>query len=175
MRDLTPLMSSDKQDWGTPPEFIEWIENEFNMKLDLDVCAHEGNHKIDRFFTIEDDALSQEWNSENAWMNPPFGRELPKFIEKAIEEVFVFNNCKTIWILVPARTCTKWFHDLVVRNASRIYFIRGRLNFDFERAVKRANAPFPSMLVQMTCYEDISEEWGPLMSTLNVPKKARGF
>ena len=96
---LEPLMSSDKQDWGTPPLFIEWIEKELiKGPIDLDVCAHEDNNKCDRYFTIEDDALSQTWYCENAWMNPPFGRDLPKFIDKAIEEIEE-GNARNVWIL----------------------------------------------------------------------------
>jgi hypothetical protein len=45
--------------------------------------------------------------------------------------------------LVPARTDTRWFHDVVLPNAREIRFLRGRLKFgDAENS-----APFPSMIV----------------------------
>lgn len=171
---LEPLMSSDKQDWGTPPQFIEWIEkNLINDRIDLDVCAHEDNNKCDRYFTIEDDALTQTWYCEHAWMNPPFGRELPKFIDKAIEEVKE-GNARNVWILVPARTDTKWAHNLFeCEYTHEVYLIKGRFNFQFSRNVKGANAPFPSMLIRLS-------NWNLLpcrhyIKPLDVPKEARGF
>ena len=168
-------MSSNKQDWGTPQEFIDWIEENFNMTLDLDVCAHSGNNKCERYFTLEDNALEQEWVCENGWMNPPFGSELPVFLRKCLDEVFTMNNAENMWVLIPARTDTKWFHELVVPWAEHIYFIKGRFNFDFSRANKKANAPFPSMLIHFTCAEEIRSSWVNQMQTLEVGTIARGF
>ena len=45
--------------------------------------------------------------------------------------------------LIPARTCTRWFHDLVLPHAKEIRFIRGRLTF----GDAKAPAPFPSCVV----------------------------
>jgi len=175
---LEPRMSSDKQDWGTPPQFIEWIEKELiKGPIDLDVCAHEDNNKCDRYFTIEDDALSQTWYCENAWMNPPFGRDLPKFIDKAIEEIEE-GNARNVWILVPARTDTKWAHRLFnTLWTHQVWLIKGRFNFQFSRNVKGANAPFPSMLIRLSCDDCLKPRHGlrNYIKPLDVPKEARGF
>ena len=54
--------------------------------------------------------------------NPPYGPEIAKFLARAGEaEVAVF--------LIPARTDTDGFHDLVLPKATEIRFIRGRLKF----------------------------------------------
>ena len=45
--------------------------------------------------------------------------------------------------LIPARTDTRWFHDIVLPKAKEIRFIKGRLKFG--DAVN--SAPFPSMIV----------------------------
>jgi hypothetical protein len=45
--------------------------------------------------------------------------------------------------LIPARTDTRWFHDIVLPNAKEIRFIRGRLHFGGSKNA----APFPSMIV----------------------------
>lgn len=45
--------------------------------------------------------------------------------------------------LIPARTDTRWFHDIVLPKAREVRFIRGRLKFG--DAVSAA--PFPSMVV----------------------------
>lgn len=59
-----------------------------------------------------------------------------KWLERGLEaEIAVF--------LIPARTDTKWFHDLVLPNAREIRFLKGRLKF----GGATFNAPFPSMIV----------------------------
>ena len=45
--------------------------------------------------------------------------------------------------LIPARTDTRWFHDIVLPKAKEIRFIRGRLKF----GEATNSAPFPSMVV----------------------------
>jgi len=45
--------------------------------------------------------------------------------------------------LVPARTDTRWFHNLVYGKAKEIRFIKGRLKF----GGSKNSAPFPSMVV----------------------------
>ena len=173
-RITTGLMSSNKQDWGTPKEFITWIEENFSMKIDLDVCAHSENNKCDAYFTIEDNAFDQDWYCVNGWMNPPYNN-IVGFLEKCIEEVFVMNNAENMWVLIPARTDTKWFHDLVVPWAEHIYFIKGRIHHKTAGNEKQGSSPFPSMLIHFTCAEELDGAWRYQMKTLRVPKDARGF
>jgi site-specific DNA-methyltransferase (adenine-specific) len=80
--------------------------------------------------------LFVSWAGKRVFCNPPYGPEIRKWIERGFEaELAVY--------LVPARTDTRWFHDLVIPRAAEIRFIKGRLKFgDAENA-----APFPSMLV----------------------------
>lgn len=80
-------------------------------------------------------------------MNPPYGREIAKWIWKAYSER---ANCKTIVMLVPARTDTSWFHDYIYHEAE-IRFLRGRVRFEGAKW----NAPFPSMVA---IYRKIDEE-----------------
>ena len=58
----------------------------------------------------------------NCWCNPPYGREIGKWVEKAAT-----SNTKVV-MLLPARTDTKWFHEWILHKAD-IYFIKGRLKF----------------------------------------------
>lgn len=74
--------------------------------------------------------------------NPPYGREIGKWVKKCFEEVR-YNGCELAVMLIPARTDTKWFHDYIYEEAYEIRFIKGRLKFgDCKNA-----APFPSMVV----------------------------
>lgn len=71
--------------------------------------------------------------------NPPYGRELPKWVKKCYEESLKGN---LVVMLIPARTDTRWFHDYIYHKAE-IRFIRGRLKFNDGKQ----GAPFPSMVV----------------------------
>lgn len=73
-------------------------------------------------------------------MNPPYGREIIKWVRKAHIEVST-GRCKVV-ALLPARTDTKWFHELILAKYE-IEFIKGRLKF----SDSKNSAPFPSMIV----------------------------
>ena len=71
--------------------------------------------------------------------NPPYGRELPKWVKKCYEES---QKGAVVVMLIPARTDTRWFHDYIYGKAE-IRFIKGRLKF----GDGKSPAPFPSMVV----------------------------
>lgn len=66
--------------WATPQYLFDALDKEFNFTLD--VCADESNHKCSQFYTERDDGLSKPWTGV-CWMNPPYGREIGKWVEKA--------------------------------------------------------------------------------------------
>ena len=70
------------------------------------------------------------------WCNPPYGRQIGKWVEKAVK------SSATVVMLLPARTDTKWFHDWCLPYG-KIEFLRGRLKF----GGCDNSAPFPSMIV----------------------------
>ncbi len=73
------------------------------------------------------------------YVNPPYGKELPKWIEKGFEE---WKKGKTVVFLIPSRTDTRWWHEYCMK-ATEIRFIKGRLKFDDQKN----SAPFPSAIV----------------------------
>lgn len=75
--------------------------------------------------------------------NPPYGREIGRWIRKAWEEA---QKGVTIVLLIPARTDTAYFHDYIYGQAE-IRFVRGRLRFTDEEGKAYQAAPFPSMVV----------------------------
>ena len=121
----TKAMFSSKTDlWATPQAFFNQMDDEFHF--DLDTCAIPENAKCKRFFSSQIDGLSQDWGGSIAWCNPPYGREIGKWVRKAAESKAL------VVMLLPARTDTAWFQ-----------FIRGRLKF----GDGNSPAPFPSMIV----------------------------
>lgn len=141
------MFSSEKDDWETPQEFFEKLNKEFGFTLD--VCANNTNTKCEKWFgyayvrnegnAVFTDGLTQSWQGEVCWMNPPYGKEIGKWVKKAYEESQ--KGC-TVVCLLPARTDTRWFHEYILGKAE-IRFIKGRLKF----GGSKNSAPFPSMIV----------------------------
>ena len=127
--------SSKSNEWSTPQDFYDQLNAEFSFTLDP--CATHENYKCEKYYTIEDDGLTQSWDNEVVFCNPPYGREIKHWVKKASEA-----KGGVVVLLIPARTCTSYFHDYIY-NKAEIRFIRGRLKF----GDGKAPAPFPSMLV----------------------------
>lgn len=133
------LFSSRKTDWSTPQGLFDELNEEFSFTLDP--CADMHNAKCKKYFTQEQDGLKQDWSGEIVFCNPPYGRQLSKWVQKAFDETYC-GKCRCVVMLIPARTDTKWFHDYIY-NKSEIRFIKGRIKFGGQTE----NAPFPSMIV----------------------------
>lgn len=127
--------SSETDLWSTPQDFFERLDDEFHFTLDP--CATIDNAKCQRFFTVEDDGLAQNWDGERVFMNPPYGRGIGAWVKKAYESKAL------VVCLLPARTDTRWWHDYVIGGGAEVRFIKGRLKFG--KAIY--NAPFPSAVV----------------------------
>ena len=133
-------MFSSKTDlWATPQEFFNKLNEEFNFTLDP--CSTHENAKCNYHFTEKENGLMQSWEGEAVFCNPPYGRELKKWVEKAYNESLKPNT--TVVMLIPARTDTIYFHDFIYHKAKEIRFIKGRLKF----GDAKNSAPFPSMVV----------------------------
>ena len=131
------LFSSNTPEWATPQDFFDALDAEFHFTLDP--CSTDENAKCQKHYTKEQDGLSQDWTGEIVYCNPPYGREMPKWIKKCYEH---YRGGGTAVMLIPARTDTKAFHEYILGKAE-IRFIRGRLQF----GGCQNSAPFPSMVV----------------------------
>lgn len=133
------LFTSATDQWATPQSFFDILNAEFNFTLDP--CADATNAKCAKFFTKEDDGLSKSWDGEKVFCNPPYGKEIGKWVKKCAEAV-AGGGCNLTVMLVPARTDTRWFHEFIYGKAE-VRFIKGRLKF----GDSKNSAPFPSMIV----------------------------
>jgi len=133
------MMSSNSNEWSTPQDLFDSLNKEFGFTLDP--CATPENAKCKKFYTKEDDGLSKSWAGEVVFCNPPYGREIGKWVYKARCEM----GGATVVMLIPARTDTKYFHDYIYhyRPSLEIRFLKGRLKF----GNSKNSAPFPSMIV----------------------------
>ena len=144
--------SSKSNEWTTPLEFFANLCCRFQLTTDL-ACTTENKRTqfglcrdlIDPLTGQQVDSLKVNWatlNKNNGgwlWCNPPYGRDIGKWIKKAYEESL--KGTKII-MLIPARTDTSYWHDYIFGKAE-IEFIRGRLKF----GESKNSAPFPSALI----------------------------
>jgi site-specific DNA-methyltransferase (adenine-specific) len=112
-------------DWRTPEALYDQLDAEFGF--DFDPCPPEPHF----------DGLSVAWGQSN-FVNPPYGRELPKWIAKAHAESLLG---KTVVLLIPSRTDTRWWHEHVMA-ADEIRYLKGRITFQGAAHP----APFPSAI-----------------------------
>lgn len=136
-RHLKPAQSVE---WGTPHDLFAELDAEFSFTVD--VAASDLNHRCKKYYTLETDGLSQSWKGEKCFMNPPYGKDLPAWTKKALEES---QKGAVVVGLLPVRSDTRWFHDNVLGKAE-IRFLKGRVSFE-TGAAESMPATFPSMVV----------------------------
>lgn len=136
------LLRTGKDDWETPQDFFNALDDEFHFTLDP--CCTPKTAKCAKYYTPAENRLEQSWEGETVFINPPYSKKgkgnpgQEAWIKKAHDE----SIHATCVILIPARTDTKAFHEYIYGKAE-IRFVRGRLRF---KGADNA-APFPSMVV----------------------------
>ena len=133
-------MTSSRDDWETPKALFDALDAEHHFTLDP--CSTDANAKCAKHYTKADDGLTQSWGGEVVFCNPPYGRDIRKWVAKCHSEA----DRAQVVALLPARTDTAWFHDHVYGKAD-VRFLRGRLKFELG-GVALQSAPFPSMIVR---------------------------
>ena len=136
MMDTTVMFSSKTDLWATPQAFFDRLHRVF--RFERDVCALPENAKCSNYYSPDDNGLAQDWHGV-CWMNPPYGREISAWVEKAYTSAK--ENGATVVCLLPARVDTRWWHDYCVKG--EVFFVRGRLKF----GGSENSAPFPSAVV----------------------------
>lgn len=132
------LYSSKSGVWETPQPFFDELDREF--QFNLDACALPENAKCSNYYTPEQDGLVQPWYG-TVWCNPPYGRSVWQWVDKAQREVTV-GGAETVVMLLPSRTDTIWFHKyLYNKNNVELRFVKGRLHFG-----SADRSPFPSLV-----------------------------
>ena len=129
------MFTSNKDDWCTPIDLFNKLNNEFHF--DLDLCADNNNHLCNDYYTIDNSCFYHFPGNRSIFCNPPYGRNIGKFIQHC----YNLSKFNKVVMLLPARTDTSWFHDYIY-NKCEIRFIRGRLKF----SNSKNSAPFPSMI-----------------------------
>lgn len=137
------LFTSNRQDWETPQQLFDQLNAAEHFTLDA-ARSHQ-NCKCATGYTIENSGLTHPWAGHRVWCNPPYGRTVGQWVQKAYEES---TRGTFSMLLLPARTDTRWFHQWIYgRSNVTVRFLKGRLKFETDGVAQHDAAPFPSMLV----------------------------
>ena len=182
------MFSSENQQWETRWDTFHSIENQLGRKYNLDPCCENETTKCARYITSAMNVFSyetapdMEGDDVQFFANPEYGRKPASFVKHFVEwgkEDGVVGD-----ILIPARTDTKLFHEVILPNASTIHFVKGRVVFGedwywewlwqqeyvydakgkskknpmYQKYGKFNSAPFPSMIVSVGEDKPISYE-----------------
>jgi len=151
-------LKSNRADWRTPLDLFETLDNEF--RFDLDAAADEYNALCERYFSQQKSAFDNEWNVVQSncrvFCNPPYSRKIKDWITRGCEQSKKYADL-TIVFLIPSRTDTTWWHDIVMRYACQICFVRGRIKFGLP-GIKLEPCPFPSAVVVFNRY--VKQQFG---------------
>ena len=145
MAHLKTRFASINQEWETPPNVFDPLDEEFHFTFDL--AANEHNHKCAEWFDKEDDAMKQEWPCTITWLNPPYGEKghtLKDWVVKSYNESKK-DGCEVV-MLIPARCNTCWWADYVMK-AGEVRFICGRPKFSIAGNAATHGLPQPLAIV----------------------------
>lgn len=121
---------SGQDEWYTPSEYVEAARKVLGS-IELDpASSQEANEciKAERYFTIDDNALTKDWKAATVFMNPPYSTgKVFEFVKKLRDELKAGNVGRAI-MLVNSYTDTAWFH-IAEEIAVSICFTRGRIEF----------------------------------------------
>lgn len=152
---------TDRDSRFTPPDFMASIYEAFGA-IDLDPCANELSPVVAhrRILPCEGgDGLADVWSGRFAFVNPPYS-ELLKWLRRAYEQ-WKAGNVETVVCLVPVRTDSSWFHQVLSAEAD-IFFLQGRVRFLDPRG-QGQHTPFSLMLVALGTSDEQRQRYAGLV------------
>lgn len=156
------MYSSETPEWYTPGKIIDRVVSMFET-IDLDPCSNSADWReaavpATDYWTRADNGLVQPWHG-NVYMNPPYGDEIPPWIDRMVA-AYISGEISAAIALLPGRTDTDWFSPLF---SYPICFVHGRLKF----GNTSNSAPFPSVVVYLgpdvQTFHDWFHDLGPIM------------
>ena len=154
------MTSSDFPDYSTPQKLVD----DLPFIFELDVCATHNNTKCKSWISPVKDALKQTWGKRICWMNPPYGRNIGTWVQKAKEEA---DKGSLVVSLIPNRTETQWF-DTIWNHASLICFMSRRIKFEHPEKPTES-APFANVIAVfgnidlMECVAELMQKFGTVI------------
>lgn len=132
----------------TPPYVLEPVREALHG-IELDPCTLPDNPvEALRFYAPPQDGLSEPWDAETIYCNPPYGKAREPWALRCIETAAAGSR---VVLLMPAATDTRLFQKCL-RSAASVCFIQGRVKFGVLRPNRRQQAAsHPSALLAWNC------------------------
>ncbi len=155
----------------TPERILERVRAYFGGQIDLDPATADSNPtKARRFFTAKDDGLSHDWSGYNAFVNPPYGREIRKWVAKIGEEA----ACAVPLVaLLPGQRFEQayWQTNLFRPELSALVAVRSRVSFIAADGKPAKGNPYGSFLYCYNgTYEKAVEAFAPIGMVLQIAR-----
>lgn len=136
-------------DWATPPHIVRIVHKFFDGPPDLDPC--DGPlHAIGAKISImpPKDGRLIPWKARSGkvltvWVNSPFGRELPPWVEKCA----TVGDEASVLQIMPAAIETRHWQDVAFKKAKAVCFLKGRTKFIPPAGVKSSQPPMGCAIV----------------------------
>lgn len=128
------LHSSNTNEWYTPPEIIRFCKDILGEEIELDPASCAKAQEIvgaKRYYTKEDDGLSMPWGARTVFCNPPYGRQVGKWVDKMHEAYYSSSVEEEFYqglMLVNATPDRRWFQR-GLESCDRVFFFTRRIKF----------------------------------------------
>lgn len=128
---------NSRQDYATPRSLLDAVVAHFGVAFSVDLAADASNSIAPVHFSIEQDALSQDWSALHGalWLNPPFA-DIEPWAEKCAVSFDARRKRRDLrllgwelYFLVPASVGSNWYARHVHGRAA-VHFLSHRLSFD---------------------------------------------
>lgn len=159
------VTSSETVEWYTPPRYVD-AAREVLGGIDLDPasCAR-ANQTVGAttYYDAATDGLAQEW-AGRVWLNPPYGRDCPAFIEKVTAEHDAGRVLAAVLLLSAYSVDTSWFQPLW---RHLLCFVSGRIAFESplrERVNPTAGSVFVYLGPDRARFAEVFAPFGAVMA-----------
>jgi hypothetical protein len=143
--DLRYRDESDPRQVALTPDYILAPLRALLGGIELDPCTEPDNPTgAERFYSPPQDGAALPWDAGTIFVNPPYGKARERWVRRCIE---AGEAGRRVVLLIPAHMDTH-AAQRILRTATSVLFVRGRVKFGVLRANRRqAAASHPSMLV----------------------------
>jgi hypothetical protein len=144
--DLRYRPATHQQQTQLTPEYVLGpVRQALGGRIELDPCTLADNPVgAERFYTVEQDGLTQPWDAATIFVNPPYGKAREPWVERCVTAA---ASGSSVVLLMPSHTDTRIFQR-AMKSATAVVFIRGRVKFGTLRPNRRQEAAsHPSALI----------------------------
>lgn len=161
-----------RNDWHSPAEIVEAARVVMGgIDLDPASCAQANEIiKAEKFYSPRDDGLKQPWFGR-VWLNPPYGRFAPKFIQRFGELFSAGPINQGILLLGTHHLTTNWIGPLFSHHPI-VCFPSKRLRFSNSIQNPAHGSVILGLGTDRELFTEIFSEFGQLLTTATPDERA---